>query len=295
MRAVGSVLSQTYRDIEVVVVIDGPDPATRAAIGSINDCRLRVLELSESGGSANARNAGVQHAKGEWVALLDDDDEWLPHKIERQLDCAIHSKLTHPFVACRVIGRTPRRDYIWPRRFPGDDELLIDYLFARNSLFRGEGQIPTCAIFAERQLLLSVPFTRGMSHNDDTDWLVRISAREDIRVEFVDEPLAVWYLEETRSCVSMQNDWRRAHAWLNSVRDLITPRAYAGFIATNIAGEAGRQHAWTAFFPLLSDMCFCGGVKPIDLALYLGNWAMPESLRSSIRSRLYRKIEEDPA
>ncbi len=289
IRAVRSVLGQTHRDIDIVIVIDGRDPATVAAISSISDPRVRVFELTENVGSANARNIGVQHAKGKWVAFLDDDDEWLPHKIERQLDCARHSKLTHPVVACRVIGRTPHRDYIWPRRFPRDDERLIDYLFARNSWFRGEGHIATSAIFAERDLMLAVPFTRGMSHNDDTDWLVRICVREDVGVEFVKDPLAIWYIEERRLCVSMQSDWRRTHAWLKSVRPHITRRAYSGFIATQLAGEAGRQHAWTAFFPLLSDMCFCGKLKPMDLALYLGNWAMPESLRSSIRSLLYRE------
>ena len=290
MRAVHCVLGQTHRDIEVVIVIDGSDPATVAAIGSISDPRVRVFELSDNVGSANARNIGVLHANGEWVALLDDDDEWLPLKIERQLDCARHSNHKHPVVACRVIGRTPHRDYIWPRRFPRDDEPLNEYLFARNSWFRGEGHIATSTIFAERELLLSVPFTSGMSHNDDTDWFVRIGVRADVGVEFVDEPLAVWHIEETRFCVSMQNDWRRTREWLKSIRTLITPRSYSAFIATQLAGEAGREHAWTAFFPLLSDMYSCGEPKPIDLAIFLGNWAMPESLRSSIRSRLYKKI-----
>lgn len=289
MRAVRSVLEQTHRDMEAVIVIDGRDPAAVTAIQSIGDPRLRMFELTENVGSANARNTGVQHAKGEWVAFLDDDDEWLPRKIEKQLECARRSKLTHPLVACRVIGRTPQRDYIWPRRLPKDGEPLIDYLFARNSWFRGEGHITTSTIFAERQLLLSVPFTSGMSHNDDTDWFVRIGLRDDVGVEFVDESLAVWHIEEIRFCVSMQNDWRRTREWLNSVRALISPRAYSGFIATQLAGEAGRQHAWTAFFPLLSDMCFSGEPKPIDFALYLGNWAMPESIRSSIRSLLYGK------
>ena len=290
MRAVHSVLRQTYHNIEVVIVIDGPDPATLAALSSISDSRLRVIELAENVGSANARNIGVQHARGRWVAFLDDDDEWLPGKIERQVDRATRSALRHPIVACRVIGRTPHRDYIWPRRFPSANEPLNEYLIARNSWFRGEGHIATCAIFAERELLLSVPFTSGMSHNDDTDWFVRIGSRDDVGVEFVEEPLAIWYLEEARSCVSMQNDWQRTHVWLKSIRSLITPRSYSAFIATQLAGEAGRQHAWAAFFPLLGDMFSCGKPKPIDLAIYLGNWVMPESLRSSIRSLLYKQI-----
>jgi glycosyltransferase involved in cell wall biosynthesis len=289
MRAVRGALSQTHRDLEVVVVIDGPDPATVAALGSISDTRLQVVELRENVGSADARNIGVQHAKGEWVAFLDDDDEWMPQKIERQLDCAKLSKFNHPVVACRVIGRTPHGDFIWPRRFPRDKEPLCEYLFARNSWFRGEGQIQTSMIFAQRQLMLTVPFTSGMSRNDDSDWYVRIGVREDVGVEFVDSPLAIWYVDEVRPSVSRQHDWRGTHAWLKNIQRLITRRAYAGFLATNLAGEAHRQRAWTAFPALLSDMFRCGEPRPIDLAIFLGNWAMPESQRSRVRGILCKK------
>lgn len=286
MRAVRSALNQTYHDIEIVVVIDGQDPATVAAVGSVGDARLRVVDVRESVGSADARNIGVQHAKGEWVAFLDDDDEWMPQKIERQLDCARHSKFNNPVVACRVVGRTPHRDFIWPRRFPKHEEPLSEYLFARNSWFRGEGQMQTSMILARRQLMLAVPFTSGMSRNDDTDWYVRIGVREDVGVEFADDPLAIWYVEEARRCVSAQHDWQRTYAWLKGVQGLITRRAYAGYLATQLAAEAHRQRAWAAFFPLLGDMFRRGEPRPIDLALYLGNWAMPESLRSQIRSIL---------
>ena len=77
-RAVRSVLSQTIRDIECIVVIDGPDMATVNALREIADARLSVMELPENVGGCEARNLGARAAKGEWVALLDDDDEWLP-------------------------------------------------------------------------------------------------------------------------------------------------------------------------------------------------------------------------
>jgi glycosyltransferase involved in cell wall biosynthesis len=295
LRAVRSALGQTHPNMEVIVVVDGPDPATRVALGTINDNRLRVLDLNERVGSADARNKGVQHAKGEWVAFLDDDDEWMPDKIEKQFDRARHSDSDNPVVACRVIGRTPKGDYIWPRRYPKRGEALSEYLFARNTWFRGEGQIQTSMIFTRRQLMLSVPFTSGMSRNDDSDWYVHIGMRDDVGLDFVDEPLAIWHLDENRDTVTTRHKWRRTQDWLNTIRPLITSRAYAGFIATQLAGEAAKQHAWVAFFPLLRDMFRLGKPKPIDIALYLGNWAMPESLRSSIRSILGRKQRINPS
>ena len=98
LRAVHSVLTQTYENLEAIVVIDGPDSVTRSALGAIVDPRLRVVELEHSVGGSDARNRGVREARGEWVALLDDDDEWLPSKIEKQVDVAVHSKFTSPIV-----------------------------------------------------------------------------------------------------------------------------------------------------------------------------------------------------
>src|ERR1044071_7690025 len=81
-RAVGSVLAQTIENIEVIVVVDGPDEDTRSALAAITDPRLRVIQLSTQGGAPHARNSGVAEARARWTALLDDDDEWLPRKLE---------------------------------------------------------------------------------------------------------------------------------------------------------------------------------------------------------------------
>ena len=75
-RAVQSVLAQTYKAIEVVVVIDGVDDGTRAVIDNLNDPRTRVIETGINRGPAEARNIGVLAAAGSYIALLDDDDEW---------------------------------------------------------------------------------------------------------------------------------------------------------------------------------------------------------------------------
>src|SRR5277367_2496697 len=152
LRAVRSALSQTHENLEVVVVIDGPDPATRATLGGISDSRLRVLELDKSVGGSSARNRGVEHATGEWVAFLDDDDEWLPEKIEKQLDVALRSASLVPIVSCYFIGRTPRGDYVWPRRVPRLHEPLCEYLFMRRSIFFGERQLQNSLPFATVQL-----------------------------------------------------------------------------------------------------------------------------------------------
>jgi len=82
-KAVESVLSQTYQNVEVIVVDDGSTDNTKEC-ASIPDTRVRYVWQRNSGVSA-ARNLGLQSAKGEYIAFLDSDDTWIPWKLDLQL------------------------------------------------------------------------------------------------------------------------------------------------------------------------------------------------------------------
>lgn len=85
-RAVDSVLDQTYQGVECVVVDDhSPEQRTRETVESIESDRLTYERHDENRGLSAARNTGIGHASGEYVAFLDDDDEWLPEKLEKQV------------------------------------------------------------------------------------------------------------------------------------------------------------------------------------------------------------------
>lgn len=84
LRAVESVLSQTHSNIEVLVVDDGSTDDTADVFRRLGDPRVRYIQQDNAGVSA-ARNTGFAHARGEYIALLDSDDTWLPWKLEIQL------------------------------------------------------------------------------------------------------------------------------------------------------------------------------------------------------------------
>jgi glycosyltransferase involved in cell wall biosynthesis len=86
--AVESVLAQTMADLEVVIVLNGASvAATEAANRLAADPRVKVIEMAALSVPA-ARNRGMAAAGGEWIGFLDDDDIWLPHKLETQLAAA---------------------------------------------------------------------------------------------------------------------------------------------------------------------------------------------------------------
>lgn len=84
-RSVRSVLNQTYKQLEVIVVDDASADHTEDVIQKIEDTRIRYIRLKENSGANYARNVGVKTAKGRYVAFNDSDDEWLPTKLAKQM------------------------------------------------------------------------------------------------------------------------------------------------------------------------------------------------------------------
>ena len=281
LQAVKSVLAQTLSDLEIVVVIDGGDPATVVALNSLSAPQLRVLTFEKRMGGSSARNEGVSIARGEWIAFLDDDDLWLPEKLESQFEIARTSKCSDPIVSCKVIARTPGGEVVWPRKLP--TEPLSEYLLARDSWTQGEGLLQTSTLLTTRRLLQRVRFQEGLRRHQDWDWLLRAACQPGTKIEFVNEPLAVWNLTESSGGVSRKLDWEASLDWIRDRRELVTRRAYAGFIATQISSQAARQRHWKAFFPLLTEMLQIGRPKAIDMFLLLGMWLVPCSLRERLR------------
>ncbi|MBE0530597.1 MAG: glycosyltransferase family 2 protein [Rhodospirillales bacterium] len=84
-RAIASVRAQTYPAIEIIVVDDGSTDDTPARLEGLAGPSLKVFHTAVNGGASAARNRGIAEARGELIAFLDADDEWLPDKTARQV------------------------------------------------------------------------------------------------------------------------------------------------------------------------------------------------------------------
>jgi glycosyltransferase involved in cell wall biosynthesis len=207
-RAVRSALAQTHRDIEVLVVVDGPDEATTGALAGLADDRLRVVRNPTRQGAPNARNVGVREARARWTALLDDDDEWHPGKLAAQLDAAAGAGVEQPIVTSRLTVRTPRTQFLLPRRLPDPGEPLSEYFAVRRGLFHGDGFIQTSTIMAPTALLRQVPFTVGLRRLQELDWALRALDVDGVDLVIVPESLVTWYADEDRPRISAESPWR---------------------------------------------------------------------------------------
>lgn len=282
-RAVRSALAQTVKAIEVIVVIDGPDEPTRAALAGIGDERVRVVELPEPGGAPNARNAGIRAATGRFTALLDDDDEWLENKLEVQLRLARDSGLALPIVVSRMINRTPRTEFILPRRVPDDGEPISEYLAVRRGLFHGDGMIQTSTIMAPTELMRRVPFTVGLRRMQEMDWTLRALQEDGTGVVMAPEPLVVWHQDENRQRISFDAPWQEQLEWIKAGRSMFTPRAYAAIIMSVISAMAAPTHSPRVLWQLLREAHRHGRPGALDYLTFAQIWLVPPNLRRRVR------------
>ncbi|MGH7774566.1 MAG: glycosyltransferase family 2 protein [Candidatus Binatia bacterium] len=83
--AIRSVLNQTFQDFEIIVIDDASENNTEEVVRSFGDIGIRYFRHELNKGNAAARNTGIKNSGGHYIALLDDDDEWLPSKLEKQV------------------------------------------------------------------------------------------------------------------------------------------------------------------------------------------------------------------
>ncbi len=177
-RALRSVLDQTRPPDEVLVVDDGSSDDTAERVRA-QFPTVRLLTQQNLGVSA-ARNAGIREATGEWIALLDSDDEWLSNKLERQLQA-----VTDETLLCHC-------DEIWIRRGRRVNAMKKHRKYG-GSIF--ERCLPLCVIspssvLLRRRLLDEVGlFDEALPACEDYDLWLRVTSR--FPVLFIDEPLIV--------------------------------------------------------------------------------------------------------
>jgi glycosyltransferase involved in cell wall biosynthesis len=261
-RAVQSALAQTFTDLEVIVVVDGHDPKTLSMLQQIDDRRLKVIALEETVGGSEARNIGALQAQGEWVALLDDDDQWLPTKIEKQLVAAESAKASLVLVVCSFFLKAGKDETLVPRRFPKPSEHISEYLFGapRNGF-------QTSGFFCSRELMIREPWHR-LKGLQDIDWFLRVTTRTDVQLEIVQDPLCI-YWTEGEGTITSKLDWQTCLDWGQSHRSLMTPRAYSSFIAKVCAHRAAKQRAGAGtMLHLFRELLFNGTPTPSSLLLF---------------------------
>jgi len=180
-QALDSVLGQTFDGWECIVVDDGSGDETRTIIEKWTgpDSRFRALELEHSGFAGRTRNAGILAARGRWIAFLDDDDVWLPHRLERQIAAAEQETGATMFCARTELfgGKSGR----WPcQDLPGilTFELLLE-----------DNQVATSTVLVKTEAVRQAGgFNETLHAAEGWELWLRLARRHMVR--FLDETVA---------------------------------------------------------------------------------------------------------
>jgi glycosyltransferase involved in cell wall biosynthesis len=180
-RAVDSVLRQTYRQLELIVVDDCGEIEAAAGLAGIHDERLSVIRRMENGGASAARNTGIEAARGEMIGFLDDDDEWLPTKLERQVPVLDGAPQSVALVYC------------WMDYFNNDGDLIGEVhptlrgnVFDRTLVYQPIGGCPTLLVRSEAVRAVG-GFEERLRRGNDGEFIRSIA--RDHEVDLVPEVL----------------------------------------------------------------------------------------------------------
>ena len=239
--AVESVLSQSYADLELLVVDDGSSDGTMSALAGVTDPRLRLLANPRNMGPSAARNTGIRAARGDWVAFQDSDDEWLPDKLAKQM---ARIALTGPGCVaayCGMLIDAPKDGSLGPGgvRYYPDASLGVREGNLLEPLLR-RSLISTQTLIARRDALLTIGgFDESLPALEDWDCVLQLARLG--RFAFVDEPLVKQYFSPN-SITRNRAKWASARERVVTKNlDLLRlrPDVLAGHYRS-IAGESRR-------------------------------------------------------
>lgn len=277
-RAVVSAFGQTLQNIEVIVVSEVGDDATAEALRQITDVRLKHIVNPKKRGPGVARDHGARAGRARWIAFLDDDDEWMPSKLERQLEAVGADEKTVCMTLSRVVMATGT--LVQPTSPYAGDQPIDEWLFGRQSWLKGgESFLQTSSLMMPRALFDILGF--GEVRHEEWELVMRAVKEHGHSLTTVNEPLVTYYTGNTYPLEgSLQ--------WVDSVRELITPKAYSGFCLTVATHgvDPGKRHR--AFLTLLSMAVRNGRPTARQLFAFALIWLLPDAVRHRVRVALGR-------
>jgi glycosyltransferase involved in cell wall biosynthesis len=192
-----SVLDQTYKNFEILIIDDASSDKSIEICHKFTDSRIRIIHQANRG-LAGARNTGIRHAQGEYLAFLDGDDLWLPQKLEKQIECLENS----PAVGvsfCRSAFIDEQGKPLGTYQMPKLKGITTPYLLCRNPV--GNGSAPVI----RREVFEAIKFTDNLHGNvedfyfdehfrqsEDIECWIRISIQTDWQIEGITEALTLY-------------------------------------------------------------------------------------------------------
>lgn len=191
-KAVRSVLSQTYSNLELIVVDDCSTDKSVQVVKAIDDSRIRVVVCKKNGGACTARNIGIDCAKGQIIAFQDSDDFWHEDKLEKSIYYLQRENADMVFSAVRRKGEKGRGKE--GRIVPTYNLNLEDDKFERVLC---SNCVSTQTIVIKKEALKTLRFDKAFPRFQDWDFALQV-LKKGRKVYYIEEPLVdCWVLGDS--------------------------------------------------------------------------------------------------
>jgi len=280
-RAIRSALAQTLPPLEVIIVNDGPDPVKGELIDAIGDVRVIFHEAPRRGNASATRNFGIRQARGDWIALLDDDDIWLPHKLEAQFAILATAGLHRAILGAReAVYYRGRHIYDRPRK-PVPAGVPVDQL-----LFCGYGGLNTSTLVAPTETFRAQLFNEEYEVQEDMSWMLH--AGQTLPVLVADEVLCQRHMQPGEG-LSRPGGMDFSRGWYEAHYDLMSPLARSGFVIEVLSRQAAHDGNLASLPWLIRELRQHGRPAWRKLWRFAQPWLVPRGARLAIRRALSRK------
>ncbi|MDB5971333.1 MAG: hypothetical protein JWQ90_3783 [Hydrocarboniphaga sp.] len=278
-RALQSVFTQSYPNLEVLVIDDGSDDGTAEMLASVADPRLRSLPNEQRCGAGYSRHRGAGLSRGRYIAFLDSDDWWLQDKLWIQLEAAEALGRDDVVIVCPPACDDGLGLGIFvveqPRLRSGQP--IADYVYAG----RQATVLSSCLLVAG-DLGRRVRFDPALRVNQDTDYLLQLE-RAGARFHCVDKPLYVLDTRRRTDRISFDPALQQASCeWYVRVSGNWSPQARRGYYLWDLAvrfASSGRR--WRGLRYFVAGFSFEAGPYKVlrQLVRVLGGGEIPPALK----------------
>jgi glycosyltransferase involved in cell wall biosynthesis len=190
--AIESALNQTYPPYEILICDDGSSDETETIVNTINDSRIKWVAGSHSGLPAVARNRGIKISQGEWIALLDSDDKWLPQKLEKQLEMA--QKTNCKAISTNAFRYIPKQGIVGNLISQKKHSLRFSDIFFNNWIVNSSAMIHKSLISVTQ----GFPEQLELKAIEDYSLWLRVTTQTDFA--YISEPLVI-YLDDPKNSI----------------------------------------------------------------------------------------------
>jgi glycosyltransferase involved in cell wall biosynthesis len=248
-RALASVRRQEYGgSVQTVVVADTPAEDVQRSPAQMRPGE-RLIVTGGGAGGGGARNAGIAAATGEWIALLDDDDEWQPNHLVSLMSVVAREgwdgTRDSVVVASRALQRSEASagfSSVVPSRPIRTGENVEDYLFRGRGPSVGRSSLFVPTLLVSRKLAEAIKWDESLRRHQDWDWLVRAQHEGGATIRHTDEASCIVWIGSPGS-ISATTDWEASLRWVASVGDRWDHRTSADFIAAQALRYATSSHS----------------------------------------------------